>query len=62
MIDRFQPTRLYIKELAGVKYFGKTSREDIMTYTGIYSNQTVQEMKGDPRKIKFGWQLLGPSE
>lgn len=34
MIDRFQPTRLYIKELAGIKYFGKTSKEDIMVYAG----------------------------
>jgi hypothetical protein len=33
MIESFVPCRLYIKELAGVKYFGKTSR-DPYTYLG----------------------------
>lgn len=33
IIESFVPCRLYIKELAGVKYFGKTSR-DPYKYTG----------------------------
>lgn len=34
MTIEFQPTRLYIKELAGVKYFGKTTMPDAHSYTG----------------------------
>ena len=34
MATEFQPTRLYIKELAGVKYFGKTTLLDAHSYTG----------------------------
>ena len=34
MITNFKPTRLYIKELAGVKYFGKSIGTNIEGYTG----------------------------
>ena len=34
MNNNFQPTRLYIKECAGVKYFGKSTKEDIESYVG----------------------------
>jgi hypothetical protein len=34
MIDRFRPTRLAIKELAGMKYFCKSIVEDITNYPG----------------------------
>lgn len=32
--SKFKPTRLYIKELSGVKYFGKTTRKDVHLYNG----------------------------
>lgn len=32
--SKFRNTRLYIKECAGVKYFGKTHRQDIDLYNG----------------------------
>jgi len=34
MIMAFKPTRLYIKELAGIKYFGKTTCSDPYLYSG----------------------------
>jgi hypothetical protein len=35
MIDsKFQPARLYIKECAGIKYFGKSTKENVEAYTG----------------------------
>lgn len=34
IVNSFAPTRLYIKELAGVKYFGKTTLTDPYSYSG----------------------------
>ena len=34
LMTEFEPTRLYIKELEGVKYFGKTTKQDAHSYTG----------------------------
>ena len=33
-IKKFKPTRLYIKELAGVKYFGKSTVQNVEKYNG----------------------------
>ena len=30
----FKPTRLYVKELAGILYFGKSTKSNILTYPG----------------------------
>ena len=30
----FKPTRLYVKKLNGLKYFGKTTKDDVHSYTG----------------------------
>lgn len=34
VIETFNPTRLYIKKLAGYYYFGKTGLADVESYTG----------------------------
>lgn len=34
ILNSFKPTRLYVKELNGIKYFGKTVKLDITAYSG----------------------------
>jgi hypothetical protein len=34
VVKNFKPTRLYIKELFGIKYFGKTSCKNVESYSG----------------------------
>jgi len=55
IIDSFRPTRLYIKELAGKKYFGKSVVNDITAYTGsgkIWKDRIKKYGKG---QIKTLW-------
>lgn len=51
----FKPTRLYIKELAGIKYFGKTISLDASKYTGSGTRWTNQIQKYGKENIKTLW-------
>ena len=51
----FKPTRLYIKELAGIKYFGKTISKDVSKYTGSGTRWTNQIQKYGKENIKTLW-------
>lgn len=55
IIDCFQPTRLYIKELAGVKYFGKTSKDDVVGYNGSGKIWKDRIEKYGRKNIKTIW-------
>jgi hypothetical protein len=54
LISKFKPCRLYIKELKGMKYFGKTSR-DPYKYTGSGKVWTDRVKKYGKDKIKTLW-------
>ena len=51
----FKPTRLYIKELSGVKYFGKTFLNDVEKYTGSGKIWRDRIKKYGKENIKTLW-------
>lgn len=51
----FKPTRLYVKELAGVKYFGKTCQTDAIKYRGSGTIWKCRIKKYGADKIKTTW-------
>jgi hypothetical protein len=51
----FKPTRLYVKELNGLKYFGKTIKEDVIKYTGSGVRWGNQIKKYGKENIKTLW-------
>lgn len=53
--DNFRPTRLYIKELAGVYYFGKSVVSDIESYTGSGKVWKDRIKKYGKKNIKTVW-------
>lgn len=55
IIDNFRPTRLYIKELYGVYYFGKTVINDIVSYTGSGKLWKDRIKKYSKEEIKTLW-------
>ena len=55
MVSKFKPTRLYIKELAGVKYFGKSSGPNIEGYTGSGIVWKCRIKKYGKENIKTLW-------
>lgn len=55
IIENFKPTRLYIKELAGIKYFGKTSKENIEYYSGSGKIWKDRIKKYGKENIKTLW-------
>ena len=55
IIQSFKPTRLYIKELNGLKYFGKSILENIETYTGSGRRWKNHIKKYGRNNIKTIW-------
>jgi hypothetical protein len=55
MIARYEPTRLYIKELAGIKYLGKTTLADIDKYAGSGVVWSKRIKKYGKENIKTLW-------
>jgi len=55
IIENFRPTRLYIKELAGVYYFGKSVVYDIESYTGSGKVWKDRIKKYGKENIKTLW-------
>lgn len=53
--NNFKPTRLYIKELHGLYYFGKSVRENILKYTGGGTRWSNQIKKYGKQNIKTIW-------
>lgn len=53
--ENFRPTRLYIKELAGIKYFGKSVKEDIDKYLGSGTIWKDRIKKYGKENIKTIW-------
>jgi hypothetical protein len=54
LISKFKPCRLYIKELAGIKYFGKTLRDPYKyTGSGVIWNDRIKKYGKD--QIKTIW-------
>ena len=53
--DNFRPTRLYIKELHGLKYFGKTILDDIYKYSGSGIRWNNHVKKYGKEHIKTIW-------
>lgn len=51
----FKPTRLYIKELAGIKYFGKTVKENVSSYRGSGKIWKDRIKKYGPANVKTVW-------
>jgi hypothetical protein len=55
ILDRFQPTRLAIKELNGIKYFCKSITEDIVSYPGSGKVWKYRIKKYGKQNIKTLW-------
>lgn len=55
MIKSFEPCRLYIKELVGIKYFGKTTLNNVDTYTGSGKVWRNRIKKYGKHQIKTLW-------
>lgn len=55
MTAEFEPTRLYIKELAGVKYFGKTTKLNVHSYPGSGVIWKKRIKKYGKKNIKTLW-------
>jgi hypothetical protein len=55
MIDSFEPCRLYIKELSGILYFGKTKQEDAEKYSGSGVKWKDRIKKYGKKNIKTLW-------
>lgn len=55
IVKSFVPSKLYIKELAGVKYFGKTSLDDVYSYTGSGTVWRKRIKKYGKENIKTLW-------
>jgi len=55
MTIEFEPTRLYIKELAGVKYFGKTTMPNAHSYPGSGVIWKKRIKKYGKKNIKTLW-------
>jgi hypothetical protein len=53
--NNFKPTRLYIKELNGLKYFGKTTKSNIESYTGSGTYWLRHIKKYGKENIKTIW-------
>jgi hypothetical protein len=53
--ESFKPTRLYIKELAGIKYFGKSVKENISSYRGSGKIWKDRIKKYGPANVKTIW-------
>ena len=53
--ETFRPTRLYVKELAGIKYFGKTTILNIMKYPGSGKIWKDRIKKYGKENIKTLW-------
>lgn len=51
----FKPTRLYIKELAGIKYFGKSVKENVSSYRGSGKIWKDRIKKYGPSNVKTIW-------
>ena len=51
----FKPTRLYIKELAGIKYFGKSVKENVSSYRGSGKIWKDRIKKYGPVNVKTIW-------
>lgn len=55
VINNFVPTRLYIKELVGIKYFGKTTQNNIESYSGSGVVWSKRIKKYGKQNIKTLW-------
>lgn len=55
ILNNFRPTRLYIKELHGIKYFGKTFRDDVFSYAGSGKYWKSLILKYGKENIKTLW-------
>ena len=55
ILNNFKPTRLYVKELNGLKYFGKTVQQDIHKYAGSGTRWVNQVNKYGKSNIKTIW-------
>lgn len=53
--NNYKPTRLYIKELNGLKYFGKTILKNVQAYTGSGTRWNHQIKKYGKENIKTLW-------
>ena len=53
--ESFKPTRLYIKELAGIKYFGKSVKENVSSYRGSGKIWKDRIKKYGPANVKTIW-------
>lgn len=53
--NSFRPARLYIKELNGMKYFGKTTTKNIESYSGSGTLWKLRIKKYGKDKIKTIW-------
>lgn len=53
--DNYKPTRLYVKELNGLKYFGKTILKDVLKYAGSGTRWGNQVKKYGKENIKTIW-------
>ena len=52
---RFKPTRLYIKELNGIRYFGKTIKQNAHRYSGSGDRWSKQIKKYGRENIQTIW-------
>jgi hypothetical protein len=55
IVESFIPARLYIKEINGIKYFGKTSKEDIFKYVGSGKLWLKHVNKYGKENVKTPW-------
>lgn len=55
IIKTFKPTRLYIKECMGLKYFGKSVQNDLNRYTGSGKRWLRHIKKHGKDKVKTLW-------
>lgn len=53
--QHYKPTRLYVKELNGIKYFGKTILQDIHKYPGSGTRWVNHVAKYGKQNIKTLW-------
>jgi len=53
--SKFKPTRLYIKELFGIKYFGKSVKENVISYRGSGKVWRDRIKKYGPNSVNTTW-------
>lgn len=53
--SKFKPTRLYVKELLGIKYFGKSVKENVISYRGSGKVWRDRIKKYGPTSVNTIW-------